>query len=164
LKTVTESGPKDKNQRHNLLDDVATDLATIPGHLHRVIRTRAVRRSLRGKSGEVTPLHHEILHLLEENGKVNPAEIGRRLQVAKAQITKLINKLVELGLIERKTNTADKRVYNVSLTQNGKRFTRQQRKAFNGAVDVLTKAFSDEDLKELSVSLRKIHEILRRME
>ena len=159
------SSAKSKNVREGYLHDVSTDLATIPAHLHRVVRTRLVRTSLDSiRPGELTSLHHEILRLLDIGGKTNPAEIGRRLLIAKAQITKLVNKLVEAGLVERHTDPLDKRVYNVILTDTGKKFTRKQRDNFVNAIDSLTCRFSDDELQELSASLRKIHEMLFKME
>lgn len=155
---------KNKYSRRAILQDVAEDMASIPGHLHRVIRTRLVRAILADSKIDVTPLHHEILHLLEDEEKLHPAEIGRRLQVAKAQMTKLINKLVDLNLVERSIDPLDKRVYDLSLTEEGRRFEQQKRKNFNQAIAKLLSDLSDAELQELSTSLRKIHETLFKME
>lgn len=163
-KNKADNNQKVKCSRREILRDVAEDLASIPGHLHRVVRTRLVRVVLANGSRDVTPLHHEILHLLEEEGKLHPAEIGRRLQVAKAQMTKLINKLVELKLVERAIDPLDRRVYNISLTEEGKRFEQQKRKSFNQSIATLMSSLSDAELQELSASLRKIHETLFKME
>ena len=163
MKTLSDK-MKLKNSRQGFIEDVADALAIIPGQTHRMVRSKLLRTSLLATIRELTPLHHEILHLLATQGKTNQAEVGRRLQVAKAQITTLVNKLANLGIIERKIDPTDKRVYNLVLTEKGKRFTRKLRKLFFNSIDALTISFSEEELQEFAVSLRTVQEMLYRME
>ena len=68
------------------------------------------------------------MRLLKENGTLHITEIGERLQLARAQMTHLIDKLVELGMVERQADSADRRVTNIVLTDKGSDFLRGTRR------------------------------------
>jgi len=165
--TVQISSPANHRitaNRKDLLQKAAENLASIPGHTHRVIRTRFIRSTLAESKGGITPLHQEILRLLEEEGTLHCAEIGRRLQIAKAQMTKLIDRLVVLQTVERKTDAVDRRVLNISLTEQGKTLLKEHKSNFRNAIETTMSSLTDTELEELSTSIRKIHDILSRLE
>ena len=99
---------------------VAVDLLSIPPLLFRGVRRKLFKRSLVGIDVNITPIHYEILQLVEEKGPLHIAEIGLRLQIAKAQMTQLLNRLVDAKLVESKSDPEDRRVANISITENGK--------------------------------------------
>jgi DNA-binding MarR family transcriptional regulator len=150
--------------RKKLLQKAAESLASVPGHTHRVIRTRFIRSTLTESKQGITPLHQEILRLLEEEGTLHCAEIGRRLQIAKAQMTKLIDRLVVLQIVERKTDTEDRRVLNISITEKGKTLLKEHKANFRNAIETAMTSLTDNELEELSTSIRNIHDILSRLE
>ena len=75
---------------------VAVDLISIPPLVFRIIRSKFINATLADINIDIKFLHMEIMTVLMEEGTLHPAEIGKRLQVAKAQMTHLIDKLVEL--------------------------------------------------------------------
>jgi len=91
-------------------------------------------------------------------------EIGKRLQIAKAQMTKLINKLVALNIVERKVDQDDRRVTNISLTEYGRSLAQEHRNNLLNAIEISMSRLSDEELAELSSSIRKIQETLSKLE
>ena len=69
---------------------------------------------------DITPPHLEIMKQLEEAGTLHITEVGEILQIAEPQMTHLIDKLVDLGLVKRQTGTGDRRTINIVLTSKGK--------------------------------------------
>jgi DNA-binding MarR family transcriptional regulator len=112
----------------------------------------------------VTHQQFEVIVLLDEEKTLQVAEIGNRLQIAKAQMTQVMDKLSELGLIERKTNPADRRAINVSLSTRGRTVLEANKVRLRNAVKETMAALSDEDLAVLSASLRKVQDIMALIE
>lgn len=150
--------------RAELLQNVTQDLASIPGHTHRVIRSRLIRISAQENNKEITPLHHEVLKLLAEEGPLHCVEIGRRLQIAKAQMTKLIDRLSALQIVERRIDSGDRRMINVKLTSTGIDLLNRRKDDLRRAIEISMSSLTDSELEEFSASIRKVHDILSRLE
>jgi DNA-binding MarR family transcriptional regulator len=108
--------------RRDNLERVALDLLSIPPLIFRGIRKKVIKSALAEIDVDITPLHFEIMTLLEEAGTLHVAEIGERLQIARAQMTHLIDKLVDLNIVERNMDIADRRIINITLTDRGRVF------------------------------------------
>jgi DNA-binding MarR family transcriptional regulator len=143
---------------------VAVDLLSIPPLLFRGVRRKLFKRSLVGIDINITPIHYEILQLVEEKGPLHIAEIGLRLQIAKAQMTQLLNRLVDAKLVERKSDPEDRRVANISITENGKSILIEHRNSLVASVEDLLAGLSEKELEELSVSLKKLQDVLTRLQ
>ena len=76
-----------KKVREDILGKVAVDLLSIPPLIFRVIRRKLILNTLAEMELDIKPLHFEVLRVLTLEGTLHPAEIGERLQVAKAQMT-----------------------------------------------------------------------------
>jgi DNA-binding MarR family transcriptional regulator len=150
--------------RSNILKRVAEDLLSIPPLTFRGIRRRLIKTTLADIDVAITPLHFEIIRLLEEEGTIHVAEIGRRLQIAKAQMTQLIDKLVALNVIEKKIDIADRRTTNISLTDQGRIILEGQKTILMNAIRETMSCLTDKELEDLSYSLRKIRDILSKLQ
>ena len=146
--------------RSDILERVVIDLLSIPPLIFRGIRKKLIKTTL----VDITPLHFEIMRLLKVEGTLHAAEIGERLQIAKAQMTQLIYKLVELNIVERNTDTADRRTTNITLTGQGKIVLEKHSNSFMSAMQENMSRLTDEELEDLSDSLRKLRDILFKLE
>ena len=144
------------------LERAALDLLQIPPLIFRSIRRAISMTAALDPDLDLHVSHQqfEVIVLLDEEGTLQVAEIGNRLQIAKAQMTQVMDKLSELGLIERETNPADRRAINVSLSTRGRTVLEANKERLRNAVKEAMSAISDEDLAELSVSLRKVQNIM----
>ena len=105
-----------------ILDNIVQDLfSTIPLIL-RSIRGKLIKRTMIQLDEDIGPQHYEVIRLLEERGTLHMAEIGDKLLISRPQVTLLVNKLVKLGIAERQIAPEDRRIINVSLTDEGKTF------------------------------------------
>lgn len=108
----------------------------------------------------ITPHHFEVVRLLAEEGTLHASEIGKRLQIARAQMTKLIDKMVALNLVERKMDGTDRRIYKITLTAEAKAVLEEHKNKVVAAVQEIMSSLSDEEVENLSVSLRNLRDIL----
>jgi DNA-binding MarR family transcriptional regulator len=155
---------RDLATREEILEKIATDLLSIPSLLFRQIRRKLVKTALAGIDVDITPLHFEILGLLEKEGKLHVAEIGEKLHIAKAQMTHLIDKLADFNMIERKTDMADRRTINVTLTSRGRAFLEGRKKRLvRSAMDTMS-GLTDEEVEDLANTLKKLRDILSKLQ
>lgn len=150
--------------RGEIKGKVALDLLSIPSLIFRLVRRRLVKATLADTNVDIRSLHFEIMHLLKDEGTLHPAKIGEKLLVAKAQMTYLIDKLVDLGFVKRETCPDDRRTINLSLTEKGRKVLEEQDNLVINAVEDNMAALSEEELEILSASLRNIRDILFKLQ
>jgi MarR family transcriptional regulator, organic hydroperoxide resistance regulator len=148
----------------SIIERVTEDLLSIPPVITRIVRNKFVRAALTDIGADITPHHFEIIRLLMEEGTMHVAEIGQRLKIARAQMTQLIEKLVELGIAERKPDANDRRMTNIAITQQGILLLEEHKHIVEEAIREMMAYLSDNELNELSVSLRKLWSILGKLE
>ena len=150
--------------RSDILERVTLDLLSIPPLIFRGIRRKLIKTTLAGLDVDITPLHFEIMRALKDSGTLHVAEIGERLQIAKAQLTQLIDKLVDLNIVARETDIADRRTINITLTGQGKIVLEKHNNSLMRAMQENMSRLTDEELEDLSDSLRKLRDILSKLE
>ena len=149
--------------KNSILDSVAEDLFSTLPLIDRSIRRKLLKTALTSFSEDITPPHFEIMKLLEEAGTLHVAEIGERLTIARPQMTHLIDKLVDLDIVERQTNIEDRRMLNITLTNKGKKIFKEHDSHIKNATRETLSCLTDEELRELSASLRKLRDIFSKL-
>jgi DNA-binding MarR family transcriptional regulator len=67
----------------------------------------------------LAPSHGEILGSLMARGPLPMSDIGRIIDKDKSTITALVNKLIKLGYVEKRSDPADSRISIIALTRKG---------------------------------------------
>jgi DNA-binding MarR family transcriptional regulator len=150
--------------RSDILGKVAVDLLSIPPLIFRIIRRKLVMTKLADIDVDIKQLHFEIMRVLKEEGTLHVAEIGERLRIAKAQMTHLIEKLVELNLVAREMNSTDRRTLNITLTDKGRTLLEEQDTFIINAVRDNMSSLTDGELEALSHSLRTLRDTLFKLQ
>jgi DNA-binding MarR family transcriptional regulator len=150
--------------RGEIIEKVAADLLSVPPLIFRLIRRKLVMATLADTDVEIKLLHFEIMKVLKEEGTRHPAEIGERLLIAKAQMTHLIDKLVDLGFVKREMDASDRRTLNITLTEKGNNVMDEQDNLVINAVRDNMAALTDAELEALSSSLRNLRDILFKLQ
>jgi DNA-binding MarR family transcriptional regulator len=150
--------------RSDIPGRVAVDLLSIPPLIFRIIRKKLIVTTLADIDINIKLPHFEIMMLLKEEGTLHVAEIGERLQIAKAQMTYLIDKLVDLNMVERHTDETDRRTINVTLTDKARTFLEIHENKIVNAVRDYISCLEDEELEELSHALRTLRDTLLKLQ
>ena len=150
---------------HEILDSVAGDLLSIPPLLRRGIHRKVFKEVFAGfaKDGITMP-HFEIVETLRENDFLPVAAIGNRLQIPRPQMTHLIDKLVQLEMVSRQPDEDDRRIVNIALTEKGRATFEENAARIVGGVSERLSSLSPGELKELSASLRRLRDILSKLQ
>jgi DNA-binding MarR family transcriptional regulator len=150
--------------RKDILEKAATGLLSVSPLIFRGVRRKLLKAALDSINVDISPLHFDIMRLVKEESTLRITDIVERLQVARAQMTHLIDKLVELGMVERQADNADRRVTNIVLTAKGNTFLEEHGGNIWKATKELLSGLSDEELNDLSSSLERLREILSRLQ
>jgi DNA-binding MarR family transcriptional regulator len=110
-----------------------------------------VRRRLR-ETFSITLPRFDLMAQLDRAAKgMTLGELSQRMMVSNGNVTGLVDRLVEQGLIERRPAPNDRRAQIVSLTVEGRRFFRALARA-NG--DWIGDLFSDLSANEIEMLMR----------
>ena len=107
------------------------------------------------------PLSHvQILSVLNEEGSMTVSDISRRFNIAKPNITPLVDRLSAEGLVERQRSVEDRRVVHIAILEAGRERLRQTQKNILEMIVAWTDKVSANDMQELSAALDSIIRIL----
>lgn len=81
---------------------------------------------------------------------------GEKLLISKPNMTKLVNRLVEDGLIERINDKTDRRKVKLTATKKGKKLVLEHREHIKNSISERINSLDDEDIEELYKSILKI--------
>lgn len=85
----------------------------------RVAVTRLARRLRQTAGADLTPSLAAALHTIERHGPLTPSEVAARERVQRPTATRVLAKLVALGLVAREEHPADGRSHRVVVTPAG---------------------------------------------
>ncbi len=106
---------------------------------------------------------YRVLGVLMKAGSLPVSEIGRRLYISKPYMTALIDTLIEGGFVKRQPDLTDRRVINITITEQGKKYLKQSVTLFKNELKVLLSNLDDTDLTELCTSLESLKAILAKI-
>jgi len=149
--------------RDSMLGALADDLFSIPALIARASRRKLLKTALTSIDETITPLHFGIMRALSEVETMHVTAVGDTLQIPGPQMTRLVDRLVALGLVERRPDAADRRTINLALSEKGRMVIEEHGAAIRDSVKEALSCLSDEELQELSASLRALRDIFSRL-
>lgn len=104
----------------------------------------------------------QVLSLLHKNGTMSVSEISRILEIAKPNITPLVDKLFQAGLVDRRHDDNDRRIVNIVLMPEGERKLTDIRGSVSAEIiqDCENFSVNPADFKELDEMLDNMQRIL----
>ncbi len=99
-------------------DGTGADVGAMAAHL-RVSVTRLARLLRRQGDAGLSPSQISALTSIERHGPMTLGQLADHERVAPPSITKVVDKLVDAGLVVRVPDTTDRRVTRVSITVEG---------------------------------------------
>jgi DNA-binding MarR family transcriptional regulator len=104
-------------------------LTNYPGYLLRRASAMAMGNlASRLKTLELSPTEATVLSVIDANPNANQSDIGRLLDIARANMAPLVSRLAERDLIERQP--VDKRSHGLVLTRTGRNLTAKIKRIF----------------------------------
>jgi len=142
------------------MDKMLDDIYNVMPLLHRTI--------LRPDSLSHNPMGSDfkVMRILMRHGPLSMSRIGVWLGVSKPNMTAIINKLIVERRVERREDPKDRRIVEVALTEEGKKYMGQCWNEGRESVRVKLSTLSDEEmttlynaLEDIRITLSKLNEM-----
>jgi DNA-binding MarR family transcriptional regulator len=101
----------------------------------------------------ITPAQFGVLRRLEPGEEVSLSELAERLGCTNANVTRLVENMVRLELLERSSNPQDRRVVLVRLSSKGLAVREEASEAYARAVERVVSVLPEEE-RSVLVRLR----------
>lgn len=92
----------------------------------------------------VTPTQCHILLKVEEEGEISPSRLREYIGLDKSSLSRALDGLVHLSLLERRQSSSDRRYQNISLTERGKNYVYRLNEECDKYYEPLFESLSDE--------------------
>lgn len=116
------------------------------------------------KDSDLSPSHLRIVFLLNNLGSMPVSVLAKRLFIAKPNMTPLIQKLIDKGLVKRVSNEEDRRIINIALTEKGHEYMNEQKQLLTYNLRMKLSSLKNEDLEKLSIALKYMKEVFSKIE
>ncbi len=90
-----------------------------------------------------------LANLDQAGGTLSIGNLADRLIASSGNISRLLDRMIDDGLIERRTNPQDRRVNDISMTARGRRLFRRMASNHEQWVDSIFSSINNEDIVEL---------------
>jgi DNA-binding MarR family transcriptional regulator len=134
------------------------DAVELPARLRLAIARMA--RRLRQEAGdELSPSSMAALATIEQRGPLTPSELAEYEGIKRPTATRVLQRLLEAGLIERTADPSDGRSAVVSVTKDGSALLKKLRSRKNAYLARRLRELPDEDV----AALERAAEVLERL-
>ncbi|MFD2599079.1 MarR family winged helix-turn-helix transcriptional regulator [Sphingobacterium corticis] len=83
------------------------------------------------KTYDLTPQQHNVMAILHHAGKVSTSDILKWMYEKNPGVSRLVDRLLKKGLVEKSANTQDKRLVVIGLTPKGQELYNKVEKEFS---------------------------------
>ncbi len=139
------------------LENVAGDFLTLLAY----IREKFFRPFDQITRSRLSSFQFFAVSILYRKGSLPMSELAGEMRISKQQLTPLINKLIDHGLLVKKTDKDDRRIVRLEITDSGRNTVERLRAEIKLALTERLSALPDTKLDELGQMLKRIHEILQ---
>ena len=113
--------------------------------------------AFKGSLIHLSILQIQTLDFLSKNEYVQMSEIAEYFHIETPSATVLLNKLHDLGLVQRQADPNDRRLVRIALTDEGKLLLKEATKERNNKIEKMLSLLSGDDKTELLRILTIIH-------
>ncbi len=110
---------------------------------------KQIRAYLKAEFDSTLPRFDVLSALYRESAPITMSQLTDHLLVSNGNLTGLVNRLVEDGLIQRESDPDDRRALRVILTPAGRAAFREMAEKHEALIDSLFAAMSDADMATL---------------
>ncbi|MDD1729702.1 MAG: MarR family transcriptional regulator [Methanospirillum sp.] len=139
------------SQEESLQDVAATDIMSLIIDVHTIMMLTAPN---------ITGMQEaklRLLGILEMTGLQSMTELCNQMFISKPYMTRLVDSLVSEGSVERQPDVKDRRVINISMTDEGREYLRNMLKGLRNHMISFLSGFSSSDLETICNASAEIH-------
>ncbi len=127
--------------------------------------SRLLRRRFdeRARSSGTSVAQWRVLKILDRQPGLNQGQLAELLEVEPITCCRLIDRLEESGLVERRRDPADRRAWRIHLTDAARPVVEELVVLAAGMIEDALQGLSPDERKMLTVSLEKIHSNLTQL-
>ncbi len=149
----------DKTER---MDQVLFLLAQLPRAIRKSTERDLIKPLLHSVDPRLAPHHLPIMKIVQEEGTLSMSRIAGSAMISRAQMTQSVERLIELGLLERRPDQTDRRRIDVALTEKGRKTVEVLDAAVKQHLTETLSWLSDEDIDRLLDCLRFVLGIIEK--
>lgn len=99
-----------------------------------------------------------LLLKLNEAGTISMSELSRRLQITQGVATRMVDRLLEKGMVERERDKADRRVVLVSTSRKGKKLAEDMERVNKMKIKELFQTVSSKEREDFLKFLKGLEQ------
>ena len=129
-----------------------------------VLKKRLFRPDFEQTNHQLPLSYAQVLATLDAVGSMTVTEISERFDIAKPNITPLIDRMIEAGYVKRVRNSTDRRVVHVIILEKGREKVGEMIGSLKKTIQSWSEKISDEDMEKVEKSIEVIREVLEKGE
>jgi DNA-binding MarR family transcriptional regulator len=143
---------------NSTVDNILEDMIQI----FPIFQKKLLRMDLGGVTGNLTRLHLAIMGMLSR-GSMSVTELANSVMMTKSQMTHLIDQLVRQSIVERRPDEKDRRVINLSLTEQGRVLLDDAKQKVQENIRQALAGLTTDDRRAMSGALKTLKDIGARL-
>ena len=132
--------------------DIISLIASIREKANKLIIQEMSMREMEG----LAPSHGDILSALFKYTSLTMKDLAKEINKDKSTVTALVNKLLNLGYIQRTRDLSDSRIVYITLTEKGKNLKKDFQEISDKLIERIYKDISKNEQEVLINILKKI--------
>lgn len=129
-----------------------------------VLKKRLFRPDFDQGANQLPLSYAQVLATLDIEESMTVTEISERFDIAKPNITPLIDRMIEAGYVKRVRNSTDRRVVHVIILEKGREKVREMVASLTNTVQGWSKAMTEEEIQKVTDAIEEIRSILAKGE
>ncbi|MBQ1257030.1 MAG: MarR family transcriptional regulator [Clostridia bacterium] len=129
-----------------------------------LLKKRLFRPDFEQGANQLPLSYAQVLATLNIEESMTVTEISERFDIAKPNITPLIDRMIEAGYVKRVRNSTDRRVVQVFILDKGREKVAEMVESLKETVQGWSKSITDEDMVRVTDAIDVIRSILAKGE
>ena len=129
-----------------------------------IMKKRLFRPDFDQGANQLPLSYAQVLATLDIEESMTVTEISERFDIAKPNITPLIDRMIDAGYVKRVRNSTDRRVVHVIIVEKGREKVREMVASLTNTVQGWSKAMTEEEIQKVTDAIEEIRSILAKGE
>lgn len=129
-----------------------------------IMKKRLFRPDFDQGANQLPLSYAQVLATLDIEESMTVTEISERFDIAKPNITPLIDRMIDAGYVKRVRNSTDRRVVHVIILEKGREKVREMVASLTNTVQGWSKAMTEEEIQKVTDAIEEIRSILAKGE